>query len=68
MNKLPIITQNESEIFIELIEKEKRFGININLDNLDDSCYYYVSSKGNMVGSLFPDNMIDALKKFYGKE
>lgn len=66
--KLPNITQDESEIYIEFIEKDKRFAININLDILEESCYYYVSSKGNMVGSILPDGMIDVLKKFYDKE
>jgi hypothetical protein len=66
--KLPNITQDESEIYIEFIEKDKRFAININLDILEESCYYYVSSKGNMVGSILSDDMIDVLKKFYDRE
>lgn len=66
--KLPNITQDESEIYIEFIEKDKRFAININLDILEESCYYYVSSKGNMVGSILSDGMIDVLKRFYDKE
>jgi hypothetical protein len=66
--KLPNVTQDESEIYIEFIEKDKRFAININLDILEESCYYYVSSKGNMVGSILSDAMIDVLKKFYDRE
>jgi hypothetical protein len=66
--KLPNVTQDESEIYIEFIEKDKRFAININLDILEESCYYYVSSKGNMVGSVLSDAMIDVLKKFYDRE